>query len=219
MKGSQVNGKVNKLFRRKEWSKARTILLGEQKKDPTNHWVLTQLGVTFYEQRQYQKALQLFLESQEIVPDCPLTLWNLAGTLDALGKPAEAVRIYRWLLQSDKSPEDDSCWESKEWTDLLKADCIYRLGVCFQHLGKKRRAEACYREYLNLLSLGIDGSYSVSDVKSRLRDLHGIKSSSRAHGELRKAIDATLHVSGTAARKNRRNGPPTINVRELVRAM
>jgi tetratricopeptide (TPR) repeat protein len=102
--------------------------------------------------------LPFFQAALAIVPDCPLALWNLAGTLDALGKPAEAIPLYTWLLESDKSPEEDPCWESREWTESLKADCVYRLGVCFEHLGQVEKAEECYRQYLNLLLSRIRGT-------------------------------------------------------------
>src|SRR3990172_5505124 len=92
--------KINALFRRGDWEKARRLLEKERERDPHNHLLLTQLGVTFYEQRRYEDALQLFQESRRIVADCPLTLWNLAGTLAALRRYAEALRIYVWLWES-----------------------------------------------------------------------------------------------------------------------
>ncbi len=194
--GNKTNAKINDLFQRGEWEAARRLLVREQDKEPANHWVLTQLGVTFYEQRRYEEALPLFLASRKIVPDCPLTLWNLAGTLDALGKHAQAMRIYTSLLQSNKSPEDDPCWESVEWANALKTDCVYRLGVCFQHLGKKRKAEFCYQQFLNLLSLGIEATYSIDDVKRQMRDLQGKGRTRGVESEVRKTVQATLQASG-----------------------
>ena len=123
-------------------------------KEPDSHWLLTQLGETYYEQRQFQKALGLFLKSRDIVPDCPLTLWHLAGTLDALGYQSGALRLYTWLLESKKTAEDDPCWESKEWTDALKTDCVFRIGICFQHLNRKDKAKSCFRRYADLLLAG-----------------------------------------------------------------
>src|SRR5208282_2496201 len=164
-----MNGKINDLIRREEWDEARRLLVREHDKEPSNHWVLTQLGVTYYEQRRYEEALPFFRASKKIVPDCPLTLWNLAGTLDSLGKHTQAMRIYTSILRSKTSPDDDPCWESVEWADALKADCVYRLGVCFQHLGKKRKAEICYGQFLNLLSIGIEATYSIEDVKRQVR--------------------------------------------------
>jgi tetratricopeptide (TPR) repeat protein len=217
MTANKLNGKIDDLFERSEWDKARKLLENERAKEPDNQWVLTQLGVTFYEQQRYQEALELFLASRRIVPDCPLTLWNLAGALDALGQSAAAVPIYTWLLESKKSPEEDPCWESREWTDLLKADCVYRLGVCFQHLGKNRKAEQCYRQYLDLLLAGVDGSYSVEDVTCKIRGLHGAKRQGGADRELRKAVQSTLQASGSGSRKGRQDAPPEIDVGELLR--
>ena len=67
---------INRLFRQDDWEEARRLLENARENDPMNHWLLTQLGVTFYEQKKYMDALRLFLASQKIVEECPLTLWN-----------------------------------------------------------------------------------------------------------------------------------------------
>jgi len=214
MNENKPNTTIDDLFRHGKWREARSILERQREQDPANHWVVTQLGVTFYEQRQYAAALRLFRASLKIVPDCPLTLWNLAGALDALGMCAAAVRIYTWLLQSAQSPEHDPCWESAPWADALKTDCVYRLGVCFQHLGRKGKAEHCYREYLNLLSIGVEGSYSIDDVKRQVRDLRHRQGTGLAESEIRKARNATLQALGIPPRKGRWRVPPKLNFRE-----
>lgn len=216
MAGNKRNGKIDELFDREDWEAARRVLSRELETDPENHWLLTQLGVTFYEQRRYKKALQVFLKSREIVPDCPLTLWNVAGALDSLGKHQAAISIYTWILQSERSPEEDPCWESKEWTDSLKTDCVYRLGCCFQELGRKRKAEHCYRQYLNLLALGIRGSYSIDDVQHSLRDVQAAGRTNGLENEVRKVVDATLQASGIGARKGRQGSLPEFALGELV---
>ena len=147
MPRDKLNGTIDGLVQRGRWAQARKLLERELERDPENHWLLTQLGVTFYEEQRYDEALVLFAAALEIVPDCPLTLWNIAGSLDALGKSARAVPIYTWILRSGKTPDDDPCWESKAWTDSLKADAVYRLGACFEHMGKKHKAEQCYMQY------------------------------------------------------------------------
>jgi tetratricopeptide (TPR) repeat protein len=216
MAENKRKGKIDDLFQRAQWEEARRILERQRVEDPHDHWVLTQLGVTFYEQRRYEEALQLFLESQQIVPDCPLTLWNLAGTLDALGNYANALRVYTWLLLNQKSPDDDPCWESKEWADALKTDCVYRVGVCFHHLGEKRKAERWYRQYLDFLSNGIEGSYSIDDVKRQMRDLHAGRKTSTVGSEFRKAVNAILQASGIDLRTAGRRRLPALDLREIV---
>jgi tetratricopeptide (TPR) repeat protein len=215
MTGDQFSDKIGTLFRRGAWETARKLLQRERDKDPDNHWLLTQLGVTFYEQGRYDEALPYFRESLRIVPDCPLTLWNLAGTLDALGRSREAIPIYAWLLASEKSPADDPCWESREWADALKADCAYRLAVCFEHLGKKGNAERWYRQYVDLLLKGIDGSYAIEDAMLRIRGLHVNGNHGGREGEVRKAVKATLQASGIEPRKARRRPLPDLKLGKL----
>jgi predicted Zn-dependent protease len=82
MANTEFSEQIWRLFQSGAWLKARKLLEAERKKEPENHWLLTQLGVTFYEQRQYAEAHRLFLASQKIVPDCPLTLWNCTYSID-----------------------------------------------------------------------------------------------------------------------------------------
>ena len=216
MATNKVNNKIAALLQKSEWAQARALLERERDKEPDNHWVLTQLGVTYYEQGRYDDALELFAESLPIVPDCPLTLWNIAGTLDALGRHAEAVPVYVWLLQSNKSPAEDPCWESKEWTETLKTDCLYRLGVCSQMLGKTQQAQQCFHQYANLLLSGIHGSYPIEDVMRQLQGLHRNGKHGGAESELRKAVASTLEVSGIEPRQGRATAPPKINTAKVL---
>jgi tetratricopeptide (TPR) repeat protein len=193
---NKLSDRINHFFKSSAWLEARKLLEAERKKDPDNHWLITQLGVTFYEQKQYTKALRLFLASQKIVPDCPLTLWNLAGTLDALGKHNSAIRIYTSLLQSKTSSEQDPCWESQAWSDALKTDCCFRLGDCYRHLGKRILAEHWYRQYLDLLLLGSDGTYSVQEVTEGIKALHGVNGLP-ANGRAKKAVQSALAAAAS----------------------
>ncbi|MGH7135300.1 MAG: tetratricopeptide repeat protein [Pirellulales bacterium] len=178
------------LLKREEYEKARALLEKELLTDPENHWLITQLGVTFYEQRKYDEALRYFRRSREILDDCPLTLWNLAGALDAVGKHSEAIEIYTSLLESKITADIDPCWESEAWSDRLKADCVYRLGVCFQNQRKKKSAKHCYRQYLDLLSIGVDGTYSSQEVVEKLRGL--LPARSNGSRQLHKAVDSAI---------------------------
>lgn len=160
--------RIEALLEAEKWAEARSMIQMALENEPESHWLHTQLGAAYYEQRKYKQALRALLRSRDILPDCPLTLWHLAGTLDALGFHDEAVRLYSWLLRSNKTPEDDPCWESVAWTDTLKTDCVYRLRLCFKHLKQKNPAEYCFRKYLHLLSLGMAGSYSGEDARKQL---------------------------------------------------
>lgn len=195
--------RINALFQRSEWKKARQLLEKEQEKDPSAHWVLTQLGVTFYEERRYKKALQFFEASKQIVPDCPLTIWNFAGTLDSLGRHTEALRHFASLLQSQKTAKEDPCWESRAWTEALKTDCLYRMGICFENLGEKKQAEQCFRNYLDLLLSGGTGNYSLEEVTKRIRKFHGTPKNGEGNKNLKKAIAAILQAASLHSSKSK----------------
>jgi tetratricopeptide (TPR) repeat protein len=205
--GDQING----LLEREQWVKARALIQKELKREPDSHWLMTQLGATYYEQRQYKKALGLLLKSLDIVADCPLTLWHLAGTLGALGYHTGALRIFTWLLESQKTSSDDSCWESAAWTDALKTDCVYRIGICLQHLARNDKAEACFRRYVNLLLAGAAGSYPIDDAMRRIRELARGKPDA-VGSELRKTADWVLKANGKPATPSR---PPTLDRKKL----
>jgi tetratricopeptide (TPR) repeat protein len=170
MTTSKVGDRINDLIEAEQWKDARALIQKTLKREPRNHWLLTQLGETYYEQQDYKKALEVLLRSRGILPDCPLTLWHLAGTLDALRHHAEAIQLYTWLLRSTKTPEDDPCWESVEWTDALKTDCVFRMGLCFKHLDRNERAAYCFRKYIDVLSQGAEGSYPIEEARKYLQE-------------------------------------------------
>jgi tetratricopeptide (TPR) repeat protein len=192
MAAGKIGKRIDDLIMAERWKDARALIEKALVTEPNSHWLLAQLGETYYEQQDYKKALRYLLDAFKIVPDCPLTLWHLAGTLDALGEHGVAVGLYTWLLESKKTPEDDSCWESVEWTDSLKTDCVYRLGLCFKHSGRDKLADYCLRRYISLQSMGHTGSYSVKDAKKQLQALHQSK---------REAIEEELHETAEHVRQ------------------
>lgn len=159
----------------------------------------------------------------DIHPECDFLevgkLWHgmhflLTGTAwDAGREKGDKRRKRTWLLECDKSPSEDPCWETREWADTLKADAQYRLGVSLQKAGKKHKAEQCYRQYLELLFKGIEGSYSSAEVTRRIRSLHGARKRPAAKGELRKPVNRALQTSG---RDKRGGAAPTFSEAELA---
>lgn len=203
------------LLQQGAWEEARKQIEQELKRRPDDHWLLTQLGVTYYEQGRYRESLDPLLKSLKIVPDCPLTLWNVAGALDALGKPKPAISIYTWLLRSTKSAADDPCWESEAWADSLKTDCVYRVGISFQHLGRRDSAEHCFRQYINLILAGMNGTYAIEEAADHIRELHG-NGQQRLGKDLREAIKSTLQDPGVQSIQGGRHKLPKLSLPELL---
>jgi len=217
VKANDFSLKINELLGLGRWEEARVLLEQERARRPRDHWVVTQLGVTLYEQSRYREALALFLESRELLDDCPLTLWNLAGTLDALGRYSEAVQIYAWLLRSEVTASEHPCWESAAWTSSLRTDCAYRLGVCYRHMKQKATAASWFQRYIDLLLAGFKGSYSVEDVAAQLRKLRATKDGP-SQAKLRKLVRPTLRLTGIGNAKDHRKSPPKFTDMELLPA-
>lgn len=207
--------RIESLLRNGDWESARKAISRELVRAPDDHWLRTQLGVTLYEQGKYEESLKPLLDSLKLVGDCPLTLWNLAGALDALGKPDIAVSIYTWLLQSTVSPKDDECWESDDWADSLKTDCVYRVGACFQKMKRWASAENCFRQYVNLLLAGMSGTYSLDDAARHIHELQG-HGRPRPENGVRDAIASTLQDSGVKSVRGKRRKLPKLELADLL---
>jgi tetratricopeptide (TPR) repeat protein len=82
-----------------DWPRARVLIRSALKRDPDSHWLLTRLGLTYYEQRQYKRAIQYSEKALALAPHCPLVLWDYAGCLEMLDRTQEALAIYRRLLR------------------------------------------------------------------------------------------------------------------------
>jgi hypothetical protein len=215
MSVSKIIPSIEGLMGAGDWGKARKCIVEELSEDPENHWLLTHLGVTYYEQQKYREALTPLLDSLKVVPDCPLTLWNLAGTLDALGKPKLAIRIFTWLLRSEKTPDEDPCWESEAWRDSLKTDCVYRLGVCFQHLEQWESARHCFRQFIDLLLAGMGSIYTADDAAHRIQEIPA-GGNQQVEEEVRNAIKSILHDAGVQSVQGTQRKLPRLSLSKLL---
>ncbi len=154
---------------------AREIILAEIEKLPAgkeDHWLLDRLSVTYYEQKKYAKSLELLERARAIAPSCPLVLWDLAGTLDMLGKKKEAIETYLHLLRQSDVTSQRCHLDFDEWADLL-TDCCYRVGMCYADLGKKEAAIRCLIGHLGMREGGFNSIYTQQNVRDELRKLRG----------------------------------------------
>src|SRR5689334_14232809 len=90
---------VERLIAAGKWPEARRVLRALLRERPEDHWLLSRLALTYYEQCAYEKALELELRAVRIAPRCPLALWGLAGTQQMLGQHHEAAMVYQRLIR------------------------------------------------------------------------------------------------------------------------
>jgi tetratricopeptide (TPR) repeat protein len=71
-KTPDAGAEIESAIERDDWPGARKLIEEELAKDPDDHWLLTRLSLTYYEQFDYQKALDLSERALSIAPECPL---------------------------------------------------------------------------------------------------------------------------------------------------
>ena len=146
---------IEALIRAERWAGARGLIKKRLKKEPTNHWLLARLGLTYYEQRQYDEALAYEEEALRIEPNCPLALWDYAGSLQMLGRHREALGVYERITQlGAKRIAVGQCGEGLAWANGLVADCYYRMMDSLDALGDEGGATAMLIKHLDLRGPG-----------------------------------------------------------------
>lgn len=163
---------IEGLYQKEQWGKARTLILRELKKNPKNHWYLTRLSGTYYEEHKYQKAREVSDKAVKLAPRCPLTLWDRAGILDMLGKHTQALAIWKRLLKrGTKSVAYGPCGEGLVWARSLLNDCRYEIADTCRNLGKPSQARLYIRSYMKHRSLGVKSIYDKRMVRKKFAAL------------------------------------------------
>lgn len=169
----EVAARIEALIAREKWPEARRLIQGLLKDRPDDHFMLSRLALTHYEQRAYRKAIGLERRALLLAPQCPLALWGLAGTHHMLGHLDEASRIYRRLIRRGAQRiARGRCGEGIRDARRLIADCWFRLGQVRELEGNPAGAKAAYRKHLSARN-PCGSIYSAADVRRRLKALGG----------------------------------------------
>jgi tetratricopeptide (TPR) repeat protein len=158
---------------KEDWEAARQLILAELALKPQDpHWLLTRLGLTYYEERNYMRALEYAEQAYQLASNCPLVQWDYAGTLEMLDRTQEALTIYSHVLERDiESLAFDQCGEGLARARGLYADCLYRMSHCFVTLGHKATALDMLQRHLKQRGPGCHSIYSIKDVRRELTAL------------------------------------------------
>jgi tetratricopeptide (TPR) repeat protein len=65
---------IEKLIEAEDWERARGLIRAALRAELADHWLLTRLSLTYYEQRRYRTALRWSDKALALGPDCPLVL-------------------------------------------------------------------------------------------------------------------------------------------------
>ncbi|MHC4945277.1 MAG: tetratricopeptide repeat protein [Planctomycetota bacterium] len=163
---------IEKAIEKQDWKKARQLLRNALKRKPDNHWLLNRLGLTYYEQLEYKRAIHYIEKALAIAPRCPLALWDYAHCLDMTGKMKEAIATYRKIVKLgvERIAHGD-CGQGKGWARGLIADCHLRMAYCYKDLRQLKMAVKVLKRHLKLRGPGCRSIYNIEDVRKLLHRL------------------------------------------------
>jgi tetratricopeptide (TPR) repeat protein len=165
----EQSNKINQLSKQEKWPEARAFILELLKDKPNSHWLHAELSETYYEERNYTKALEYIEQALSLAPRCPLVLWYFAGTLDMLERNEEALHVYKGLIRRGVNHiAYGECGEGIRVARNMINDCRYRLGLIYADMGEFRLASKYIKEYIVNRNLNCTSPYNLRDVKKEL---------------------------------------------------
>jgi tetratricopeptide (TPR) repeat protein len=173
-KTPDAGAEIESAIERDDWPGARKLIEEELAKDPDDHWLLTRLSLTYYEQFDYQKALDLSERALSIAPECPLAMWDRAGALEMLNRTEQAIAAYQQIIKRGiESLSSDECGEGLPRGRGFHADSHYRMANCQRNLGKTEKAIELLKRHLELRGPGCQSIYAIAAVRKELKQLEG----------------------------------------------
>jgi tetratricopeptide (TPR) repeat protein len=150
------------------WVGAQGLIRGELRRRPEDHWLLTRLALTYYEQHRYRKALEIGKQALDLAPHCPLVLWDYAGALQMVGRDRDAVAIYQRLVRRGVDAiANGPCGEGRGRARSLVADSLFRMARSLEALGKPKAALNAFATHLDMRGPGCRSIYSLKEVSRR----------------------------------------------------
>lgn len=163
---------VEDLFRRGKWKSARRQIERELRLAPNDHWLLTRLGTTYYEDGEYKRALRISQRAVRLAPKCPLVLWDYACSLDMVSRHQEAIALWKRLLRRGvKAVAYGEHGEGIRWSRSLLNDCRYRIALSYRKQGMLNISLRYLRRHIAERGQGTPSIYGLADAKRELARL------------------------------------------------
>jgi tetratricopeptide (TPR) repeat protein len=163
---THVGAAIEKAIAEGDWPGARVLIERELAQRPDGHWLLSRLALTYYEQFDYARALEIESQARTLAPDCPLVLWGYAGTLEMLHRPQEALAIYEEIVaRGINALAADPCGEGYARACGLFVDSLYRSAKCWRTLGDRARARTLIEECSAKRTAGCHSIYSDNEIE------------------------------------------------------
>jgi tetratricopeptide (TPR) repeat protein len=148
-----------------QYRKARDVYRAMLTESPDDHWLLTRIASTYYEERRYKLALRWSDRALKIMPECPLVLWNRADIQYMLGQDEDARQIWMRLIRGGvRAVLRNNCNEGVRWSRALIADCMADLGRSYADQSRYEEARKYFLASLKERRPGDPVVWSAKDV-------------------------------------------------------
>jgi tetratricopeptide (TPR) repeat protein len=179
-----VGERISDLIDQDRWTEARKLILSALKNEPDDHWLLDRLSLTYYEQRQYAKALEVIKNAYRLAPECPLVIWDYAGTLDMLGETKKAIKMYRRLFSmGERVIACGDHGEGWDYAQSLLADCAFRISLCYLESHRPLEAWIWLLKHMSMRDQGAKSIYDEEEVRQVLKTASGFIPAKTSSGE------------------------------------
>jgi hypothetical protein len=156
---------IEALIEKKRWSEARALLRRALKRDSRQHWLLTRISLTYYEQRLYSDALKYSMRAFAEAPECPLVLWDYAGALQMLDRHFEALDLYaRLVTRGVDAIAADPCGEGRARARGVVSDAHYRASISLKAIGRDGASLSALEQCLDVRGPGCRSIYKLTEL-------------------------------------------------------
>lgn len=167
---------IERLLAAEKWQEAQALLHKELLHAPTDHWLWMMLSETYYEQFEYETALECAKRAVELAPQCPMALWHYGGCLSMTGQERAALTV--WTLLLNRNVEEvgyGECGEGMKWALQLLNDVHFRMGRVHQFLGEDSQARVSFQKYVHNRAHGVGSLYDLAEARRQLAELSDAK--------------------------------------------
>ena len=156
--------RANAYYDHEEWRSAFQLYMRLVDTDDGDHWLMARVSSCYYEQRDYQRAVEWARRAVAERGSCPLAQWHLANALDGVGCSEDAADAFRALIDRGwRRIAEGRCGEGEAWAKALVNDCRLRLAQIAASQGGHRDAVRWGRLHLRLRnSQRLDSIYDVT---------------------------------------------------------
>jgi tetratricopeptide (TPR) repeat protein len=161
--------KYQQLYRERKWAEARIPLEESLRDEPDDHWLLFNIGETYFEERNFEKALEYEERALKIEPRCPKALFDSAEALYELYRPEETIKICKNLIHRGVNRiAYGECGEGLKSARMNVNDCRYLMGLGYADLDNFTLAARYIKSHLANRSRKVVSVYFLYRVKKNL---------------------------------------------------